>query len=332
MVEKSTAEETLKGALNFIEADEERTRDFVIARNTTIETEDGTKKGYELGELGFHSNVVDELEEIVADRIRRQIERSVDGDAKSFEQYHISNVDKDVEPLQYLEAESIPDFERFEEVVTNTDCPETSFKDGDRPEFQTIRTKDPDGNMVVAFQKYSNRQILGKGYRAKFLLGGDNEFDRVRDNLLAIPERVDALYYDGLIFVFNPSKFEDIFDYLEMYESRATSVFEGLEETDIRIHNFEEFAESVRNDRRALRKMRQIEELGLYQDLERDEVEEVAKEFDLDIEVGENSDGEWGIRVPDMRKKWDVIRLLNDDHLYSSLTEGRYQVYGKDQR
>ena len=78
--------------------------------------------------------------------------------------------------------------------------------------------------------------------------------------------------------------------------------------------------------------MRQIEELGLYHDLEQDEVGEVVEEFDLDIRVGENSDGEWGITVPDMRKKWDVIRLLNDDHLYSSLTEGRYQVYGKDQR
>lgn len=161
------------------------------------------------------------------------LERAVDGDAKSFEPYHISNVDKDVEPLQHLEAESIPGFDRFEELVTNPDCDDTSFTDGDRPDFQTVRTKDADGNMVVAFQKYSNRQILGSSYRVKFSLSGDNEYDRVRNDLLAIPERVDALYYDGLLFVFNPSKFEDIFDYLEMYESRATAVFDGLEETEI---------------------------------------------------------------------------------------------------
>lgn len=332
MVGKSTAKETLKEALEFIDASaDERTRDFVIARPTTIETEDGNEKGYDLGELAFHSNVVDELEDIVADRIRREIELAVDGETKSFEQYHISNVDKDVEPLQYLEAESIPNFGRFEEIVTNPDCDDTSFTEGDRPDFQAVRTKDGNGNMVIAFQKYSNRQILGSSYRLKFSLSG-NEYDRFHDDLLAIPERVDALYYDGLIFVFAPSKFEDIFDYLEMYESRATTVFEGLDDSEIKIHNFKEFAKSVRNDRRALRKMRQIEELELYRDLEQDEVEEVVEEFSLGVKVGENSDGEWGLTVPDMRKKWDVIRLLNDDHLYSSLTEGRYQVYGKDQR
>ena len=332
MVEDSTAEEKLKDALNFIKSDGKRTRDFVIARSTTIETDDGPQKGYDLGELGFDTNIVDEIEDIVADRIHQQIDRAVEGDAKTFEPYHISNVDKDVEPVQYLEADEIPAFGRFEELVTNPDIEDTSFEDDDRPEFQTVRTKDPDGNMVVAFQKYSNRQILGSSYKIKFSLSGGNQYDRVKNELLAIPERVDALYYDGLVFVFNPSKFEDIFDYLEMYESRATEVFEGLDETEIQIHNFEEFAKSVHNDRRALRKMRQIQELGLYRDLKQDEVEGVVNKFDLDIQVGENEAGEWGITVPDMRKKWDVIRLLNDDHLYSSLTEGRYQVYGKDER
>jgi hypothetical protein len=33
-----------------------------------------------------------------------------------------------------------------------------------------------------------------------------------------------------------------------------------------------------------------------------------------------------------MRKRWDVIRLQNDDHVVSYVTDLQYQVYETDER
>ena len=88
---------------------------------------------------------------------------------------------------------------------------------------------------------------------------------------------------------------------------------------------------SIRSDRWALRKMQPVGRRGLYNTIDRGDVENVTDEFELGIEAVIKN-GEWGITVPDMRKKWDVIRLLNDDHVMSYLTDSQYQVYEKDER
>lgn len=99
---------------------------------------------------------------------------------------------------------------------------------------------------------------------------------------------------------------------------------------EINIADFDRFVDSVRNDRRALRKMWEIKRVGIYNDLSRDEVEQIVSNFNLSIDVEEgDGDEDWTIAISGLRKKWDIIRLLNDDHLYSDLSKDRYQVYGK---
>jgi hypothetical protein len=79
--------------------------------------------------------------------------------------------------------------------------------------------------------------------------------------------------------------------------------------------------------------MHKVRDRGLYEELSRDDVEEIVDEFELDIAVTTNEGGEWGIRIPDMRKKWDVIRILNDDHVLSYVSDNLFQVTGgKEER
>jgi hypothetical protein len=157
-------------------------------------------------------------------------------------------------------------------------------------------------------------------------------YDPFEQAVITIPERIDCLWYRDTIFVFRSKRFEDIFDYLEQYKRHANTVLTGIDESELNIHNMGEFVESIEGDRRALRKMDSVRKRGLYEDMEQDDVEDVVDEFDLGVEVETNDDGEWGITVPDLRQKWDVIRLLNDDHVVSYVTDLQYQVYGKDLR
>ncbi|WP_226008033.1 Kiwa anti-phage protein KwaB-like domain-containing protein [Natrinema salinisoli] len=154
----------------------------------------------------------------------------------------------------------------------------------------------------------------------------------MRKNVDSI-DRIDCFYFDGSINILNPTQFKDIFDYLHEYKDDSNDVLTTVKESEINIADFDRFVDSVRNDRRALWKMREIKRVGIYNNLSRGEVEQIVSDFNLSIDVEEGDGNEdWAIAIPDLRKKWDIIRLLNDDHLYSDLSKDRYQVYGKDNR
>lgn len=158
----------------------------------------------------------------------------------------------------------------------------------------------------------------------------DSEYDQFEDNLFALPENIDALVYDDLLFVVNQGNFEDIFNDYESYEASAETVFEGLSESELTIHNQSEFEEALMGDKYALRKMVEIEERGLYQTINKTKVEQVIEDYSLNIQPVEQN-GDWGIIMPSKGDKRDIIRLLNDDHLIPEITDEKYQARSKRQ-
>ncbi len=181
--------------------------------------------------------------------------------------------------------------------------------------------------MFLGFRKFTRRQIVGSSWKVKLTLSGE-EYDKFEDELFALPEHFDAFYYEGDVFVKNQRKFEDIFNFFAEYESRTDEVLEGLRESEIKIHNEQEFKEAISGDRSALRKMAVVKERGLYEDLTKEKVENEITKYDLDLQA-QDKNGEWGIILPSKGHKKDLIRLLNDDNLYSESTETRYQARGK---
>lgn len=322
--------ERLKDAVKFIEraAGDE---DYIVAeelRTTDNETE------YDIGEIPISRSLLAGLRESFVDEINDEIS-SIESNSKSITGYNISNHNLDTTPVQHLSKSEIPYIDRidpvFDELNIETKRPRTG--ESFNFQFQATRIRHGSGQMAIVFQHFTNHQILGRSKSFKTMLGegARQEYDEFRNELMSIPERVDALFFDGTVFVFDPIKFEKIFGYFEHYENQAEEVFSGLKDADISIHGFEDFKQSILGDNRALRKMYEIEKRGLYRTLSRDQVEEVIEAYDLEITV-DVQNGTWGITLPTLRQKWEVLRLLNDDHLYSSLTEGRYQVYQKDQR
>lgn len=315
-------------------SNEELLRDFNVSWESQQSSSDEDPGDYyNHRRIRFSEEIQDGLQSIIQDKIQSETRKIFVDETKSLERYHISNADREDIPLQFIEAEDIPHFDRFSQLSETDAFPESLYDDVPSPNFQTIRLKQGSTPRVVAFQKFTKRQILGKSWRLKFSLRDGEEYNIFRDNLMGIPERIDALYYDGLVFVFEPKRFEDIFDYVDEYETQANQVIDGLLDSNINIHQFAEFNDSIKNDRRALRKMHKVQERGVYEDITQNEVEDIIQEFDLDISVLNPPDGEWEINIPDMRKKWDVIRILNDDHVLSYITDDKFQVTGsKDER
>lgn len=331
---KETPAERLRAAVELLGSDDDINRDFLIAVDapaTESVLSDQNLAAYEYYQVPLDPKLYQSIQESAASQARRQLDKINEGN-RELEEYSISNMDKDTVPLQYVELEDIDRPERYLRMMNADSFDGTSYEEESDIAFQALRvTSERTGERVVALQKFTNRQISldSDGIR---LTKGDEGYDPFEQAVITIPERIDSLWYQDTIFVFRSKRFEDIFDYLEQYKRHANKVLEGIDESELNIHNMDEFVDAIEGDRRALRKMESVEKRGLYEDMKKRDVEDVVAEFDLGVKVETNDDGNWGITIPDLRQKWDVIRLLNDDHVVSYVTDLQYQVYGKDLR
>lgn len=322
----------LEQAKEFAQADD-RTRDLIVVREQEDDGEDeeeNTDREFDFGEAPIGTDVADNLQELVVDSISEQIEKCRDGE-KSFEEYNVSNVNKDVPPVQHLSSEEFPFTDSISDLVERRRNFADSSYEPPRPDFQAIRVKSSDGGILVAFRNYTNHQIVSQSNRSWIMMRGER-YDTFENELVSLPKEVDAIYYDGVFYVFKQKSFEDIFNYTEHLKDTADEVFDTIEESDVLIHDMDGFRERSKQDRNKLRKLHEVAENGISDELTMDTAKGIIDDYDLDLEVEENDDGEEGIRIPNGRLVWTAIRLFNNDHLESPVNADRFQVYGKDKR
>lgn len=283
---------------------------------------------------GVGEEALDLMRQRSLEALENQVEAVVENENKELAEYDISNRKKEDSQLEYVDTDQIEHFQRFEGLLDTVRIGETEFSPQKKPSFQAYRIIENDDVRFAALQKFTRRQVLSESDGVKLAVDGDSEeYNPFTGTVVSFLDRIDCFYFDGSIYILNPTQFEDIFDYLHEYKDDANDVLTTVKNSDINIADFDRFVDSVRNDRRALRKMREIKQVGIYNDLSRNEVEEIVDNFNLSIDVEEgDGDEDWAIAIPDLRKKWDIIRILNDDHLYSDLSKDRYQVYGKENR
>lgn len=301
----------------------------MLAKERTEETDsedEPPKKYLEVVEVPLHNEIHLELNRIFVEELYKVVSETNQNEEKSVTEYNAANINRTPKPIQYLPIDSISHYDLFEPITDSSPFPENSYEGLGAADFQALRVRDQWGNMFVGFRKFTKNQIVGSSWKVKLMLT-DNEYDLFEDNLFALPEKFDAFLYKDHLFVINQGSFEDIFNYFSDYEESTQNVLDGLEESEITIHNDDFFEEAVSGDRYALRKMAVVEQRGLYSQLSKEKVEKEIEEYDLNVETAEK-DGEWGLILPSKGDKKDLIRLLNDENLISESTELRYHAPG----
>lgn len=301
-----------------------RTRDLIVAR--TKDSEEAND--FEFGEIPAHREVLDEVQQLIVNAIGDRIEEYQKGKS-DFKKYSIENINKDPMPIQHLSQGEFPFFDAIEPLIENRGFDESSYE-SPRPEFQAIRVKSGD-EMLIGFRHYTNRQVVGPDKKVILFLQ-ENEYSKVKDELITLPAKLDAIYYGETFYVFKQKAFEDIFEWTDELEERADQVFETIEKSDVLVHNMRGFKELVYNDTRKMRKLYEVSSNGITGKLDMEQAKGIIDEFNLDLDVTENASGEEGVELPDGRQVWQLIGLFNNDHLVSPVDEARFRVFGKEKR
>ena len=305
------------------------TRDFLLAR----ETKNPHSNSLTFGKVEIHSSILDEIQNLVSNKINEVIE-NIDNGYSSLDEYASSNLNRDEQIIQFLNAEDIPTIERFASLFNEEEFKRTQFDNEELPKpfFQAFRIKPADGSNLIAIKKFTLRQILGTSFFANLVMRGGEEYNKIEENIIAIPEDFDCIIYDGKVLILKQRNFESIFDYYQEFKEATNDVEMELDSTGINIYNQDELFESIKGNSNMVRKMKAVQENEYYRQLDMEIAKQLIQDFDLNIEVVEDESGNESLKIEDKRKLWDLIKLLNDDALSSEYTENNYIVSGKESR
>lgn len=300
--------------------------DLLLARADEMDSDEVT---YDFKRVKLGDDIAPELEKLVREKVDNKSE-AYENDSIRFDSYSLENRDRDETLLQYEDVENIPQFQHFDRLLQGQRFQHTSYEESTKPEFQAIRLRDEaDEDMAIAFLNYRRSQILGRKSWVRMKVGGSDTHRKVDESILSIPDRVDAVYYDDTMFIFDQSKFEKVFDYLEEYRRCADDVIDHLEESDIPFQDFELFKDAIYGNNKVLRLMYKVHERGAYEDMTPEDAEFIRENFETDVKFEENEDGDMEVKMDNKLDIFAVLRFFNDDHVDSPITDERYVSLSK---
>lgn len=300
---------------------EEYYRDFLLGYESSGESNEHTAKKVEFRpaiHTALNRNLTEQIQGYLSDLDGEEEEETEP--IREIKAFDVDNYEESPSPIQYLSPDEISCFDKFRPFINDlTITSKTDFSDTDNVGFQAFRIKNRMQPELVALSQFTNKQIVGSNFRVKVINRGPQEYTRLEQNPVALPDEFDAIYYDESILVFNPGKFETIFDFYEDYKQDADDVFSHLSSSDINIEGFDKFKKIIKNSKNSVRKMRKIKQRGRYTELDRNRAETLLSEWDMDISIDTDENGDWQIQIPDYRKVGQVLQLLDDNLVVSGM-------------
>lgn len=191
--------------------------------------------------------------------------------------------------------------------------------------FYVITLQPPNGEPVYFFRSYTQRKLLSRSqWFAAWLNNGS--YDRVSVPLFLFDEKIDCMSRNGIMFILKKGNFQNIFNFFEMVRTTAKKTLDIIKYS-VLIQNFEEFAQDCERHIWKLRKLQNIAAKPYLSKITMDHVKNVIQNNNLPVQVVEVGGAE--MLVYDPRNKWVLLNLLDDNYLWSEMTELRYEVNGK---
>lgn len=248
-------------------------------------------------------------------------------DELPFSEFHVESIplEDEIEPLNLSEYNSILEQLTPLLALTGIDVFEEDehFVSGLR--FYVMIAQPPEGDPVYFFRSHSPKKVLTQS-RTLAIWKHRGSYDRVRAPIFLFDEDVDCMSRSGVMFVLNKKSFQNIFRFFEEIQKTAKKTLSIIKKY-IPIHNFEEFERDCERHLWKLRKLGNMVAKPYLHKITMEHIMDTINRHHLSVRT-EGVDGQEMI-VYDPKDKWVLLRLLDDDYLWSTLTEQGYEVNGK---
>jgi hypothetical protein len=186
---------------------------------------------------------------------------------------------------------------------------------------------------LFLFKKYTPKKLLDKGRLAMSIDSG--HFEKVGHTIVTIDDDYDAAVLtkesrpggeEIKVFIFNRTYFESLVCFVEYYHNEIGNKIDyilgkGLFDDTMKLIGY------CKDDSRKLKKLARIIKSGLLDQMDRSVIEASINKFGLSLAV--DKDGK--IMVKEDRI-WDILKVLDDDYVESSITTNKYESHAKIKR
>lgn len=184
------------------------------------------------------------------------------------------------------------------------------------------------GHNWLLLRSISPKNVL-KRSRKLGIIFQDGVYDRLESEVLLLDRDIDCFAWDGYMYILNPTGFHRLTQYHEEVISAASAVIDDAA-LRIPILNLEAFKEIGTHDYRMAAKLASIKNKPYLSTLTFEKVRQVIQQHNLPIAIAPDTDGtEKLVFDKDPRRRFLILKVLDDDYLHSNMTEQDYAVNSK---
>jgi len=183
-------------------------------------------------------------------------------------------------------------------------------------------TKPNDSRSALFFRSFRPTNELARGGWKALVQEGDY-FNRIKKKIFTFDSNVDCLVWQGHVFIKNITEFQRIFDYYEKLQAQAQQTI-ALVAPLVPIQNMPEFTGACMNHPYMLSKLTEISKKPYLATVTIDDIKFTIKEFGLDVPIVNVNGKEMLVWETSPKKRWLILKLLDDDYLGSTMTKLKY--------
>lgn len=266
-----------------------------------------------------------EIAREVLDSVLKHVSATINHDPEYFEYGVIPYSDRG--HIETIAPKEIPHFDNLVKQISDPNIP-LFCKIGSKTIGYIIKVQNGDNNLLL-FKRYSPKKILEKG--KLFFILDTGGFEKLNQDIASLDEKIDALtlirngkdYLNSTVFILNRSKFESFFGFVDFYIEEINNKKIEFASQKL-VDNEDQLFEICKKNNIMVKKFARILKNGTFNGMSAEKAKCIKNDFDLNVEFDENGK----IMVCD-EKIWTILRILDDDHLHSQATDGKYEARSK---
>src|SRR5581483_2442931 len=180
---------------------------------------------------------------------------------------------------------------------------------------------------AIFFRTYSPKKELTRSARFAALFS-HGAYDKVETKIFLFDYRVDCFAWDGYLFIRNVASFQRIFNYFEELRARADETVDEVIQ-QIPISNIDAFRSAGTGQLQMMSKLAQIAKKPYLAQVTMRDIKRTIDEFGLDVQIVREHGQEKLLFESSAKKRWLILKLLDDDYLGSVMTREKYEVNSK---
>lgn len=291
--------------------------------NVVVAAANGSELGYALQRMNIHTDVGDFFKKMVSDNV------AAVGSERTFRKYE-AGYKPDDHVMTYVPVEdegiienivsslsqinSLELFEEADEIIKHLRFYATTIEGG--------------GRHAIFLRVFTQRHEVSRGKGSYAVYFANGHYDRLRSKVFLFDNKIDCIYWEGNIFIFNISKFQQIFKYFEELRTRASQIVDSVA-VKIPISNLDAFKSACTGQIQMMSKLASIANKPYFEHITIDDIKRTIADFKLDVQIVEESGTEKLVFDNQLSKRWAILKLLDDDYLGSTMTNNKYEVNSK---